>query len=109
MGFEIIIFIGIIFFLFLILIIFTHKRISLEKKQGYPVKDEMTKRMVEKAGFFAYLISVPMWLIISFLTLILHSDFMNEFNVIIGIIGMALNYLIAAVIVIKRGVYEKSH
>ena len=109
MGLEIIISISTGFLLFIILIVFTKRKLDIEKKQGYPAQDEMTKKRMIKAGCYAYWISLPMWFIISFLTLILHNDFMNEFNVIIGIVGMALNYLIAAVIVVKRGINEKSH
>ena len=104
MGFEIILIISAIGLLFLILILFTYKKIRNEKKQGYPAQDEMTKKMMIKAGYYAYIISVPMWLIISFLTLILHSEFMNEFNVIIGIVGMSIIYLITSVFVLKKGV-----
>ena len=103
MGFEIILTISALCLLFLILIIFGYKKIRDEKKQGYPARDEMTKKMMIKAGCYAYWISIPMWLIISFLTLILHNDFMNEFNVIIGILGMSIIYLFTAVYMIMRG------
>ncbi|MFH1787554.1 MAG: DUF2178 domain-containing protein [archaeon] len=74
--------------------IFVFRRGNRDLKQGYPIKDERNKKVIDKASSRAFYVSLYLLLGIGFLSedLILFRDVSQAMGITIG--GMALLFLI---------------
>ncbi len=78
----------------LALAFFTFKRGNRDLKEGYPLKDERSRRVAEKSGYKAFLVSLYLLLVIGYLSedVIKFRDVSQATGILIG--GMAILFLI---------------
>ena len=102
-GLELYLFIAIILFGILALVIAFRK--EKEQKEGFTIEDELSERLKYKAGYYAYLGSLYMWLII----FIFHYRFPDTETMLGGgiLLSAALGYI--AKFIVKRQFNEKSN
>lgn len=95
------IFIGVISILFLIGIILSIKRYRSEK-QGLPVDDEMSIKIVNKSASYSYYLSLFLWLVIIFIQS--RTNLVGSILMGYGIIGMATTFILCFIYFNFKGV-----
>ncbi len=85
------IFVGVISILFLIGIILSIKRYRSEK-QGLPVDDEMSIKIVNKSASYSYYLSLFIWLVLIFIQS--RTNLVGSILMGYGIIGMAAMFIL---------------
>ncbi|MCF8371450.1 MAG: hypothetical protein K9H64_07500 [Bacteroidales bacterium] len=87
-------------------VVFTVSRaakLNKEEIQGFPIDDEMSNRIKYKAGYFAFFISMPIWI---FIYVFMKLNHYSESIFAWGIFLSALSYIVAK-FVIKQWFNEK--
>jgi len=83
-------FIGIIILFFSMGFYFMYKR-ARRKKQGFPIEDELSKKVARKAAAVSYYISLLLWLALIYLQVKLEIN--PRLILGYGLIGMALSFV----------------
>jgi hypothetical protein len=99
-----IIFIVAIVILFIVSIFFTVKRMK-NRKQGLPEEDELSKRIVNKAGAKSFYVSLFLWLALLYVHN--HSTVDTEVLFGYGIIGMAFIFITLTIVFNIRGIKDE--
>jgi hypothetical protein len=99
-----IIFIVAIVILFIVSIFFAVKRMK-NRKQGLPEEDELSKRIVNKAGAKSFYVSLFLWLALLYVHN--HSTVDTEVLFGYGIIGMAFIFITLTIVFNIRGIKDE--
>ena len=73
-----------------------------DSDKGLPEEDELSARIIEKASFRSFYISLFIWLIILYLHL--NTEIITEILFVYGFIGMAVVFIINWLVLNKTGV-----
>ena len=99
-----IIFVAAIVILFIVSIFFTIKRMK-NRKQGLPEEDELSKKIVNKAGAKSFFVSLFLWLALLYIHN--HTTVDTEILFGYGIIGMAFIFITFTIIFNIRGIKDE--
>jgi len=99
-----IIFVVAIVILFIVSIFFAFKRMK-NRKQGLPEEDELSKRIVNKAGAKSFFASLFLWLAL----LYVHNNSTVDTELLFGygIIGMAFIFITLTIVFNIRGIKDE--
>ena len=99
------VYVGLIVVFFLLSIYFAYQR-KKQRSQGLPQDDELSRKIAEKAAANSFYISLILWLFLIFIQS--HSRINSKWIFLIGIIGMALSFLICWIVFNRTGInYEE--
>ena len=84
--------------------VFVYRRGNQDLKRGYPLKDERSRRVIEKATYMAFLVSLYLLLAIGFLSenVISFRDVSQATSVAVG--GMAFLFVVFWIYYNRKGV-----
>ena len=99
-----IIFVAVIVILFIVSIFFTIKRMK-NRKQGLPEEDELSKKIMNKAGAKSFFVSLFLWLALLYIHN--HTTVDTEILFGYGIIGMAFIFITFTIIFNIRGIKDE--
>ena len=99
-----IIFVAAIVILFIVSIFFTIKRMK-NRKQGLPEEDELSKKIMNKAGAKSFFVSLFLWLALLYIHN--HTTVDTEILFGYGIIGMAFIFITFTIIFNIRGIKDE--
>ena len=99
-----IIFVAAIVILFIVSIFFSIKRLK-NRKQGLPEEDELSKKIMNKAGAKSFFVSLFLWLALLYIHN--HTTVDTEILFGYGIIGMAFIFITFTIIFNIRGIKDE--
>ena len=99
-----IIFVAAIAVLFIVSIFFSIKRLK-NRKQGLPEEDELSKKIMNKAGAKSFFVSLFLWLALLYIHN--HTTVDTEILFGYGIIGMAFIFITFTIIFSIRGIKDE--